>query len=181
MPQESLDIKLLPATAAADTVTMKQLAELINMVYASAEKGLWLDGADRTTVDEVTELTRAGQIAVARLGDRIVGSVRVRLLDSGEGEFGILAADPDLRGTGIGRELVLFAERTCRDLGVGAMQLELLVPREWKHPSKEFLDSWYTRLGYRVIRTGTIDETYPALEPLLATPCDFLTYRKDLT
>jgi hypothetical protein len=45
---------------------------------------------------------------------------------------------------------------------------------------KEFLAGWYTRIGYRVARTGTIDEAYPALAPLLATPCDFVIYHKDL-
>jgi hypothetical protein len=60
------------------------------------------------------------------------------------------------------------------------MQLELLVPRDWTHPTKEFLNAWYTRIGYRVARTGAIDEAYPALAPLLATPCDFVIYHKRL-
>jgi hypothetical protein len=29
------------------------------------------------------------------------------------------------------------------------MQLEVLVPRQWSHRSKEFLKAWYTRIGYR--------------------------------
>jgi len=60
------------------------------------------------------------------------------------------------------------------------MQLELLVPRGWTHPTKEFLHSWYTRTGYRPVRSGTIDESYPQLAPRLATPCDFVVYHKDL-
>jgi hypothetical protein len=60
------------------------------------------------------------------------------------------------------------------------MQLELLVPRGWTHPTKEFLAAWYMRIGYRVTRTGAIDEAYPALAPLLATPCDFVIYHKRL-
>jgi hypothetical protein len=60
------------------------------------------------------------------------------------------------------------------------MQLELLVPRTWKHPVKEFLRDWYTRIGYRVVRTGDLGEDYPALVPRLATPCDFLVFHKDL-
>jgi hypothetical protein len=36
-------------------------------------------------------------------------------------------------------------------------------------------------MGYRPVRSGTIDEAYPNLAPLLATPCDFLIYRKELT
>ena len=60
------------------------------------------------------------------------------------------------------------------------MQLELLLPREWKHPSKEFLKAWYGRIGYRLIRTTTIDDSYPHLAPLLITPCDFAIYEKPL-
>jgi len=175
-----LEIQTLPAGASDDATLMERIADLVNVVYAVAEDGLWTDDATRTTVDEVAELTRAGQIAVARLDGRIVGCVRVQRLDGSAGEFGMLAADPAHRGLGIGRELLRFAERACRADGLATMQLELLVPRDWTHPSKEFLAAWYTRAGYGVARTGTIDEAYPALAPLLATPCDFVIYRKDL-
>jgi ribosomal protein S18 acetylase RimI-like enzyme len=175
-----IETHLLPAAASDDATVVARITDLINEVYAVAEDGLWLDGAARTTVDEVAELTRAGQIAVARLRGRIVGCVRVQRLDEGKGEFGMLAADPAHRGVGVGRELVRFAERYSREEGLDTMQLELLVPRDWTHPAKEFLDAWYTRIGYRVARTGTIDEAYPALAPLLATPCDFVIYHKDL-
>jgi hypothetical protein len=30
------------------------------------------------------------------------------------------------------------------------------------------------------VRSGTINESYPQLAPLLATPCDFVVYHKDL-
>jgi GNAT superfamily N-acetyltransferase len=174
------EVQLLPASAADDATLMERIADLINEVYAVAEEGLWIDGATRTTVDGVAELTRAGEIAVARVRGQIVGCVRVQRLDEGTGEFGMLVADPAHRGVGIGRELIRFAERSCRDDGLATMQLQLLVPRGWTHPTKEFLAAWYTRIGYRVARTGTIDEAYPALAPLLATPCDFVIYQKDL-
>ena len=48
------------------------------------------------------------------------------------------------------------------------------------HPVKEFLRGWYTRIGYRHVRTGRLEDDYPALEPLLATPCDFPIFHKDL-
>jgi hypothetical protein len=57
----------------------------------------------------------------------------------------------------------------------------VLVPRDWTHPVKEFLAGWYSRIGYRVVRTGSLDEAYPALVPLLATQCDFVIYHKDLS
>jgi hypothetical protein len=56
----------------------------------------------------------------------------------------------------------------------------VLFPREWSHPSKEFLAAWYDRLGYRKVRTGAIEESYPHLAPLLATSCDYVIYNKSL-
>ena len=108
-----IEVELLPAAASDDATVMERITDLTNEVYAVAEDGLWTEGATRTTVGEVAEMTRAGQIAVARLRNRIVGSVRVQRLDDGTGEFGMLVADPDHRGLGIGRELVRFAERKC--------------------------------------------------------------------
>lgn len=159
---------------------MSALTGLINEVYAVAEGGLWTEGSTRTTAEEVADLTRAGEIAVAVLGEQVVGCIRIRRLDDDVSEFGMLAAAPGHRRIGVGRELVRFAEQSSRDKGHGTMQLELLVPREWKHPSKEFLARWYGHIGYKVVRVGSTDEFYPNLSPLLATPCDFVIYRKDI-
>jgi GNAT superfamily N-acetyltransferase len=175
-----IDVRIAPAAAAEDTALVNQLAGLVNSVYAIAEEGLWAHGAPRTTPAEMAELIATGQIAVARAKERIVGAVRVQRLETGEGELGMLVADPAHRGTGVGRELVRFAERWSREQGLGTMQLEVLVPRQWSHPSKEFLKAWYSRVGYRPVRTGQIEESYPELAPLLATPCDFVIYHKSL-
>ena len=177
---EPIQTRLLTVAESDDAQLMTRIAELTNEVYAVAEEGLWTAGANRTTTDEIVELTRAGQMAVVCRSGRVVGSVRVQRLDDETGEFGMLAADPAHRGIGVGSELVRFAERKCRAEGARAMQLELLVPRGWTHPSKEFLAAWYTRLGYRVARTDAVDEAHPALAPLLATPCDLVIYRKPL-
>jgi GNAT superfamily N-acetyltransferase len=176
-----IEVELLAPGASDDGPLMKRIATLANEVYAVAEAGLWKRGTTRTTVDEVAELTRASEIAIARLSGAVVGCVHLQRLDPHTGRFGMLAADPDHRGAGVGRELVRFAEDTCRAEGLRTMRLELLVPRAWTHPSKEFLAAWYTRMGYRVAHTGTLDDDYPHLAPLLATPCDLVIYDKDLT
>lgn len=156
------------------------LATLVNDVYEESEKGLWLEGATRTTAEEIDTLVRAGQITVARLRGDLVGSVRVRRLDAATSEFGMLAASPEYRGIGVGRALVDHAERQGRAAGSGVMRLELLVPREWSHPSKEFLAAWYGRRGYRPVRTGGIEDSHPHLAGWLATPCDVVVYELPL-
>src|SRR5215469_10243698 len=152
----TLDIRMLPAAAAADAGLMAQLTDLVNGVYAVAEKGLWADGAVRTRVEAITELARAGQIAVARLRGQIVGCIRIHLLGDGVGEFGMLAVIPTSRGTGVGRDLVAFAEQAAKRRRCHTMQLEVLVPRAWTHPSKDFLTDWYTRSGYKLARGALI-------------------------
>jgi GNAT superfamily N-acetyltransferase len=181
MMNSAAEIGILPATAAGDPSLVAELAGLIIDVYKVAEDGLWADGAARTTVTEVAELIQAGQIATGTVDGRLAGCVRIQLLGDGVGEFGMLAVDPEYRSTGLGRALVQFAEQACRDRHCDTMQLELLVPRTWTHPSKEFLHGWYTRIGYQRFAVGEVEESYPQLAPLLATPCDFVIYRKDLS
>jgi GNAT superfamily N-acetyltransferase len=175
-----IEVDRLPPSAAGDEASMSALSDLVNRVYAVAEDGLWVDGATRTNPAEMGELTRAGELVVATVDGRLAGSVRVHVLGTGLSEFGMLAAAPEHRSIGIGRELVRHVEEHSRADGRATMQLELLVPREWSHPSKEFLAAWYGRIGYRLVRVGAVGEAYPDLAPQLATPCDFRIYHKDL-
>ena len=169
----TISVGHLEATAGDDAGLVDWLARLINDVYAVAEKGLWRDGATRTTASELAGLIAAGEIAVAtRDSVRIVTSPRTRAVrDAGR--------RPDRRGIGIGRDLVEFAERQSRDRGLRAMQLELLVPRR-RHPNKEFLKAWYGRRGYQLIGVGSFEDAHPHLAPLLATACDLTVYEKPL-
>jgi GNAT superfamily N-acetyltransferase len=176
----AIAVRLLDAAADGDAGLVGRLSGLINEVYASAEDGLWREGVTRTTPSEVEGLIDAREIAVATVDGRLAGAIRVRALSDVTGEFGMLAADARYRGIGVGRQLVVFAERHCSDDGLQAMELELLVPRTFRHPSKEFLDGWYRRIGYRVMRTTSVAEVQAGLSPLLATPCDFVIYRKPL-
>lgn len=176
-----VQIAMLPSAAASDAGLMRAVSRLINEVYAVAEHGLWASGTPRTTVSQVTGFTRAGQIATAHAGGELAGCVRIQQLDRHTAEFGMLAVTQAHRGTGTGSELVRFAEQSSRDNGCHIMQLQVLTPRRWSHPSKEFLTAWYTRLRYEPVQTVTVEESHPDLVPLLATPCLFTTYRKKLT
>jgi N-acetylglutamate synthase-like GNAT family acetyltransferase len=178
--RDGVSVGPLEPTASKDAALVEQLAELINDVYVNAESGLWRDDATRTTTSEIADFIAARQIVVAKREGRIVGAVRLHDVAEDLSEFGLLVAAQDERGTGVGRALLDFAEEDSRARGLRAMQLELLLPRTWLHPSKEFLKSWYGRRGYRLVRTGTLDEDYPHLAPLLAVPCDLAIYEKAL-
>jgi GNAT superfamily N-acetyltransferase len=119
--------------------------------------------------------------ARGRAEGRIVGCACVRLLDTGTADLGLASVAPEHSGSGVGRELVSSAEDLMRSRGVTTMQLELLVPKEWTHPEKERLRAWYTRLGYRVVRSAPFEQVAGHVASQLATPCEFLVFRKPLT
>lgn len=148
-----------------------EVARIINAAYHAGEPGIWSEGWTRTNAAAIAELIERGEIAVARVDGRVVGSVRVRRLDEHTAELGMLSVDPQAFGTGTGRALLAFAEQ---HYGTDYMQLELLVPRGDPHPHKERLHEWYSRLGYEEISRRAF------VEPLLAAPADLRTYRKSL-
>jgi GNAT superfamily N-acetyltransferase len=171
----------LPASAAGDAPLMDAVTELVNQVYRESERGLWVDGAARTGAAEVAELTRAGELIAARRDGRVIGVLRLWRWDDTSSAFGMLAADPAVRGQGVGRRLVRYAEDTARAHAHRFMRLELLVPRSFPLASKEFLAAWYTRCGYQLERVARVEELYPHLAPLLATEADLRVYRKPIS
>ena len=174
------EIKLLTRNDARDEVLVEELVRIVNRAYAVGEVGLWLDGTTRIGPVEIAEAIRAGAMLAATLDGRLVGCAYVRPVDASTADLGLVSAAPERWGSGVGSELVRAAEDLMRARGVETMQLELLVPKESVHPAKERLRAWYTRLGYRVIRSAPFEEVAPQLASQLATPCEFLIFHKPL-
>jgi GNAT superfamily N-acetyltransferase len=175
-----VEVRLLDADEAREEVLVRELVDLVNAAYAVGEAGLWLEGTTRTGPEEIAEAIRSGAMLAATLDGRLVGCAQVRPLDPSTADLGFVSAAPDHWGHGIGRELVRSAEELMRSRGVTTMQLELLVPKGWAHPEKERLRSWYARLGYAVVRSAPFEEVAAHLASQLATPCEFLIFRKPL-
>ena len=72
------EIELLPPSVAGDGAVAARITDLVNQVYAEAEKGLWQENTDRTSTAEIAGFVRAGEIAVARVDGDLAGSVRLR-------------------------------------------------------------------------------------------------------
>ena len=174
------EVKLLAPDKARDEALVEELVRLINGAYAVGEKGLWLEGTTRTAPGEVAGAIESGGLLAATHEGRPVGCAYVRPLDADTADLGLVAAAPERWGSGLGRRLVLSAEELMRSRGVTTMQLELLVPKGWVHPEKDRLRAWYTRLGYRVIRSAPFEQVAAHLASKLATPCEFLIFRKPL-
>ena len=118
---------------------------------------------------------------IALYEGKIAGSIVVqRMSDSTTGEFGMLVTDPEKRGKRLGSALVEAAEAWAKTEKFQTMRLELLTPRTWSHPSKEFASAWYTRLRYVPQKTEAFEDMYPHLADKLATECNFTVWLKSL-
>jgi GNAT superfamily N-acetyltransferase len=156
------------------------LSALINAVYDDAESGMWKRKGIRTTPDEVKRLLKEKRLILAEIGGVVVGSVNVNLLSGRIGELGMLVSDVNHRGKGVGSALVKAAEQWAKRIDCETMQLELLTPRRWKHPSKEFLKRWYRKIGYEPQIAESFEKLSPDKFAELATDCDFMVWHKRL-
>jgi len=105
---------------------------------------MWKRKETRTTPDAVRRLLKERQL----IGGVVVGSVSVNLMSGRIGEFGMLVSDVNHREKGVGSALIKAAEQWAKRMDCATMQLALLTPRRWNHPSKEFLKKWYRKIGY---------------------------------
>jgi GNAT superfamily N-acetyltransferase len=173
-------VELLAPDQAGDAALVNELARVVNAAYEVGEAGLWVEGATRTVPTEIADAVRSGGMLAATLDGRLAGCAYVRSLDASTADLGQISTAPDQWGRGVGRELIRTAEELMRSRGMTTMQLELLVPKGSVHPAKVRLRDWYTRLGYRVVRSAPFEEVAAHLEPQLAAPCEFLIFHKQL-
>ncbi|MBO0724942.1 MAG: GNAT family N-acetyltransferase [Blastocatellia bacterium] len=180
MKQAQIVATRFPIESDLGVDNIKRLSDLINEVYDEAESGMWKRKGARTNPAEIERLLRAQALILAEIDGAIVGSVNINLMRDGIGEFGMLVADLNHRGKGIGSALVDRAESWARGMACRTMRLELLTPRNWTHPSKEFLKKWYSRMGYKPQAIESFEILHPELVPALATECDFTVWLKSL-
>jgi GNAT superfamily N-acetyltransferase len=147
MKHEQKVMTRFPIESDLEADNIMRLSDLINGVYDEAESGMWKRKGARSNPAEVERFLRAQTLILAEIEGVVVGSVHVNLLSDGVGEFGMLVADGNHRGLGIGSALVKHAEQWARQHACHTMRLELLTPRHWTHPSKNFLRQWYSRIG----------------------------------
>ncbi|GAX27726.1 hypothetical protein FisN_13Hh176 [Fistulifera solaris] len=160
--------------------TMIALVNLVNDVYDVAEENMWKETGVRTNLSEIESLIQEGRLMVVERDIKIIGLVKLSKIDKDTGELGMLVVDPSARRQNLGRRLVESAEAWAKGEGFHTMQLQLLTPRTWKHPTKELLKEWYSRMGYTAQCSASFEEDYPDLVNLLACECDLTTWTKPI-
>ena len=125
------------------------LLELIYSAYRrdSVEKG-WTNEVNLFAGNILTQSMLIERLAlpgstmiVAEADQKVVGCIRLRLTDQGC-FVGPLAVAPKFQSLGVGRSLLLQAEKSAAENGKDRMRMQVINSR------KELLD-WYHRRGYQ--------------------------------
>lgn len=165
----------LPTESDFASNKIEHLCKLINDAYQKAEEGIISSQSKRIFPENLSELLRTQSLLLAEKNNIIVGCIEVKIVEEGIGQFSMVVSDENLRGRGIGGQLIKAAENWALERGCHTMSLCLLTPSEWKQPHKEFLKAWYERLGYQPQFKQEFDDV-----SILITPCDFTVYYKAL-
>lgn len=164
------------------TKQIKSIVKLINQVYLITESDFWpQNGAyKRIDVKKLSSHINNNELIIAKIEEEIVGAVHVYHIKGNICGFGMLVASPEKRGIGIGTALMRNVEDWAVSNKYNYIQLELLKPVKYKHPNKEFLNTWYRILGYKFISKCSYAQFYPEQAHLLKIPCNFEIYQKNL-
>jgi len=167
---------------ALSMLQIKNIAELINQVYLRTESDFWPNNGlyERTNPIKLTQYIKNNELIIATIADEIVGAVHVYPLENDHCGFGMFVASRKKRGLGVGTSLMKRVENWALANNYKTIQLELLKPKAYIHPEKEFLNKWYTKLGYTLINKIPYGDLYPEQAHLLKIPCDFEIYQKKL-
>ena len=158
----------------------ERLFNIIRIAYAETEKEVWGEGYVRVSRENLKQHIEDGEVLIAMIDYEIVGGLRVYEKQSGCWTFGLLGADFEHKGKGIGRALIAEAEHRAVAAGATEMSIEILRAIDIDTDFKVNLANWYQRLGYEY--TGQIDvmSVYPVPEKWakLVNPSIFDCYVK---
>ncbi len=160
-----------------------RMYDLLIRAYALTEVEIWGENYVRMSLEEYIEHIHAGEVLVARISRIVVGTIHVYRNGPDSFGFGLLAADFDRMGMGIGRTLIEAAESIARKAGAKRMTLEILRPRDFALPVKQQLDAWYRRQGYSLTESMSFTERKPDKAEKakgLIVPAVFDCYEKQL-
>jgi predicted N-acetyltransferase YhbS len=134
----------------------ERIAAVVNAAF-EVERPMRASG-ERTSAEGVRDEMQHGAFFIAEQQGRLVGSVLVRITGT-TGYFGMLAVEPAVQRSGIGRALREHVEAYCKARGCLQMTLRTGDFRTELLP-------YYSRAGYRVVcYEASAGATWNLLEP----------------
>ena len=158
--------------------------DIMRHAYRVTEAEIWGDTYSRIGRDVFVSFINREEIILARIDGKIVGSIYTYKLRENVFSFGLLSADFDKKGLGIGRKLIEAAESHALKSGAEYMEIEILRAKDFDIPSKVRLHKWYLRQDYVFLESVEFIARKPKESKKatrLLVPSVFDCYRKPLS
>ncbi len=165
----------------ATTKDQTDVISMANEVYYTSEREFWKEGYYRIDQNEFNHFVTNKWLYLAEINGDLVGCVLMKPVDKDTTSFSMLICHPDYRKKGIGKTLVDHVFKTANERGYQKMQLEILSPLNWVHKEKEFLKSWYSSIGFKLVKEVNFLDYYPSHDKYMKCPLLFSLYEKDLS
>jgi GNAT superfamily N-acetyltransferase len=178
-----ITVKQIKTDSLSDGTLNRMYAVLIR-AYAETEVEVWGENHIRISKTDFIALIKCGEIFGAFIDSQLVGSVRLFKKDPQTFSFGLLSADLNMQGKGIGNTLVSYIETRAKQKGAVYMDIEILRAVTLEPPFKKRLKEWYIKLGYTYTQSGSFLELKPYhadKAKKLIQPCVFDCYQKILS
>ncbi|MGW9686835.1 GNAT family N-acetyltransferase [Flagellimonas sp. 2504JD1-5] len=156
----------------------QRLYQILIYAYAETEKEIWGENYPRISFNDFNGLVDKGEILVAYHEGLVVGGIRYYKLTPDVFGFGLLCADLDKSGLGIGRALINAVEEITTTNGIKTIRIEILRPKDSEVEFKTRISKWYQGMGYAYTYSKDFVEVDPDKAPDLITPSCFDFYEK---
>jgi ribosomal protein S18 acetylase RimI-like enzyme len=137
------------------------IVRVVNDAYRGTSKAPgWTNesallAGQRTDPSSVQALMQSGVVLIARGEHAAIGCVALQPRDGDEWYLSMLAVDPEVQTSGLGKSIMSAAEAFARARGARRIKISVVNARDT-------LLAWYERRGY--VRTGTV-EPFPYHDP----------------
>ena len=206
-PKPPIEIRLPTPNETHNPLFLHHTTAIINTAYSAPATTLLKPHNPRTNTTEVQTWLESGNFYLAfpappnndnttshsppqQVDPVPVGTIRLTPLTPQISEIGILTVDPDFRSSGLGRELIAFAEGLAVKDGVGRVRIEVPAPRtnaqglavvsSGKKKKRKYLRAWYEGLGYEFVGKRTLGESVPGLVQAFEEEVEILVLEKGL-
>jgi ribosomal protein S18 acetylase RimI-like enzyme len=148
---------------------LDQVVDLVNQAYRASSSGGWTTEAGliegpRVDRQSLAQTIEAGTtiILVARdqTSRQVQGCVAVQPIGNAEWYLSMLAVNPAVQTSGLGKAIMAAAETFVIERGARSMKISVIEIRDT-------LITWYERRGYQ--RTGEV-EPFPYNDPRVGVP-----------
>lgn len=148
-----------------------------DQIYFQNEKEFWEKEYYRISKDDCITLIKKKELFVLANQKEILGFVCIKnSLD--DLSFSMLTVIEKYQKNGLGNLILKHIIEKAEADDFKTISLEILCPKNWEHPQKEFLIKWYEKMEFNYTRSFLFESLYPSHKKFMKCDLIFKAFTK---